>query len=121
MSDVVTADRVGAVMRHLYRQFEIAALNDLRKRLQDGAQGSGLSLTARECSTLADHLSYPKQPRGNSVKDVANTKQAKIAEASFAYERAGKGRKSAIELTMQQFKCRKSTVYAARKVHKPSK
>jgi hypothetical protein len=117
----ITAKRVPAVVRYILQKARLHHVCDLRERLLAGAQGSGVTLSAHDCSVLAEHLSIPKQPKGASIKDVANTKYAEIAEVSFAHERAGKGRKSAIELTMQQFQCGQSTVYEARKLYKPSK
>jgi hypothetical protein len=94
-------------------EWDVEILADLRKRLLAGAEGPGVTLSAKECERLVFSIAYPKRPKGTPVRNIAA--RATIAGTCRGYEALGKPLKEAVQLTAKEFEVSPSTVYSARK------
>jgi hypothetical protein len=97
-------------------EWDVEILADLRKRLLAGAEGPGLTLSAKECERLAFSIAYPKRPKGTPVKNSVG--RAMIAGACIGYEALGNPLKEAVRLTAKEFEVSPATVYSARAEYK---
>jgi hypothetical protein len=94
----------------------IEILDDVRKRLIAGAEGSGATLTADECTTVLGCLKNPAPPNSRPPQDWYE-KQAAIALIARYCLNLEKGEplKVAVTMTAKHFDCSESKVRAARK------
>jgi hypothetical protein len=103
-------------------KYTIEVLNDVRDRLQAGAEGPGAALSADECTKVLACLKDPPNPKHAPPKKGAGIRQTFIALHCFKLEDAGTPVKVAVADTMRFFGCSRSAVYEARKVlNQPSK
>jgi hypothetical protein len=89
------------------------ALDDVRKRLSVGVEGSGAMLTADECAKVLSCMKSSPNPNGRPPKD----RYVMVLMAIYcrAAEDSGASLKSAIESTMRFWGCKRATVYRALK------
>jgi len=96
-------------------------LHNVRKRLKAGAEGEGavLTLSSDECLKLEACIKSPPDPPGKPPQKGQDYRQMNIAHHCLSLEGTGMSLKAAIQETMQYFGCKRTTVYACRKVHAP--
>jgi hypothetical protein len=93
-------------------EYVIEVLDDIRKRLKAGAQGSGAMLSADECTKVLGALVDPPWPKGRPPE--SGFEVAMIAICCFKLERKGYSVEAAVKATADTWGCSVSTVYAAR-------
>ena len=95
----------------------IDVLDEVRERLEAGANGSGCVLTAIECEKLLLGLRDPPRPRGRPPADKleAATREGAIASHYRRLLAANMQPKNAVIDTMAAFDCSRSEVFRARK------
>jgi hypothetical protein len=107
---------------HIAWEYTVEILEDVEARLRAGARGSGVTLTADECTKLlAAGIKPLPRPKGRPPIADDWWHKLDIAKACLAREDRGESVKSAVIATAKTFGVSTSAVYAARKIVLPSK
>jgi hypothetical protein len=96
-----------------YDDEPLVTICELMERLEEGAHGSGVQLTANECFILTRARAMLEAILGPQPKRGAPSRAAEIALACSARRWSGMEMKNAVRDTAKQFRCSHATVYNA--------
>jgi hypothetical protein len=102
-------------------EYACEMVEDIRKRLKAGGEGSGVTLTPDDCDLVLGNLRYPSPPNSRPARNWYEELRAIEPIARYCRDlEKNMSLKNAVADTEKRFDCKRSTVYAARKAF-PSK